>query len=120
MTKKELLELLERLGKHNYYSNNSNFKLISKLLKDYEENSKELESITVNIANQVIDLLLDCYTTNDLVDWLEVNDWNVFNNIHYSDIREYEEFEEDELQEILNNGDYLFNDEDEKVLVISW
>lgn len=120
MTKKELLQLLERLEKSTYYSYNSNFKLISKLLRDYDENAKELEAITVNIANQVIDLLLDCYTTSELVDWLDNNDWNVFNNIHHSEIREYDEFEEDELEEILNNGDYLFNDEDEKILIISW
>ena len=120
MTKKELLQLLENLEANTYYSYNSNFKLISKLLKGYEEDAKELEAITVNIANQVIDLLLDCYTTSELVDWLEINDWNVFNNIHHSEIREYDEFEDDELQEILDNNDYLFNDEDEKILIISW
>lgn len=119
MTKKELLELLERLEKSNYYSHNS-FKLISKLLRDYEEDAKELEAITVNIANQIINLLVQCFTTSELVDWLDNYDWNVFNNIHHSEIRKYDEFEEDELQEILDNGDYVFNDEDEKIIIIRW
>lgn len=120
MTKKELLELLERLENNTYYSYNSNFKLISKLLRDYDEDAKELEAITVNIANQVIDLLLDCFTTSELVDWLEHYNWNIFNNIHHSEIKEYDEFGEGELQEILDNGDYVFNDEDEKIIIISW
>ena len=120
MRKSDLLRLLEELESIDYYSNNSNFKLISKLLKAYDEDAEELEAITKNIAQQVIDLFLDCYTPSDLIEWLDLNDWNVFNNIQHSEIVEYSELEEDELEEILNNNDYLFNDEDEEILILSW
>ncbi len=120
MKKTELLQLLDELESINYYANNSNFRLINKLLRSYEDDSEELETITKNIARQIIDLLLDCYTTSDLVDWLERNDWNVFNNIQHSEIVEYSELEADELEKILDNNDYLFNDEDAEILILSW
>ena len=120
MKKTELLQLLDELSTIDYYANNSNFKLISKLLKAYDEDSEELEAITKNIARQVIDLLLGCFTTSELVKWLDDHDWDVFYNIHNSEIVEYNELEEDELEEILNNSDYLFNDEDEEILILSW
>ena len=120
MKKIELLELLEELETIPYYAKNSNFKLISMLLRSYEEDSEELEVLTKEIARQIIDLLLDCYTTSDLVQWLANNDWNVFNNIQHSEIVEYSELERDELDEILDNNDYLFNDEENEILVISW
>jgi len=120
MKKIELLELLEELEIIPYYAKNSNFKLISKLLRAYEEDAEELKAITKNIAKQVIELLLDCFTTSELVKWLDNNDWNVLNNIQHSEIVEYSEFEEDELQKILDNKDYLFHDGENEILILSW
>ena len=120
MKKSELLQLLDELSTIDYYANNSNFKLISKLLKAYDEDAEELEAITKNIARQVIELLLDCFTSSDLIEWLDKNDWDVFYNIQHSEIVEYDELDEDELEEILNNNDYLFNDEEEEILILSW
>ena len=120
MKKSELLQLLDELSTIDYYANNSNFKLISKLLKAYDEDAEELEAITKNIARQIIDLLLGCFTTSELVKWLYKHNWNPFYNIHNSEIVEYDELDEDELEEILNNNDYLFNDEEEEILILSW
>ena len=120
MKKIELLQLLDELESIDYYSNNSNFKLISKLLKVYDEDSEELEAITKNIARQVIELLMECNTSSDLINWLDKNDWDVLNNIQHSEIVEYNELDEDELERILNDRDYLFNDEDEEILILSW
>lgn len=120
MKKIELLELLEELEAIPYYAKNSNFKLINNLLQSYDEDAEELKAITKNIAKQVIELLLDCYTTSDLVQWLANNDWNPFYNIQHSEIVEYSELERDELDEILDNNDYLFNDEENEILILSW
>ena len=120
MKKSELLQLLDELEAISYYANHSNFKLIKYLLKDYDEDAEELKAITKNIARQIIDLLLDCYTASDLIEWLEINDWNVFNNIQHSEIVEYSELERDELDEILDNNNYLFNDEENEILILSW
>src|SRR5690606_11098684 len=116
MKKTELLELLDELDSIPYYAKNSNFKLISILFKDYDEDAAELKAITKNIAKQVIELLLDCYTPKDLIDWLEANDWYVFNNIQHSEIVEYSELGEDQLQKILDNNDYLIHDEENDIL----
>ena len=120
MNKTELLQLLDELEAIPYYANHANFKLINKLLKGYDEDAAELKAITKNIARQVIDLLLDCYTSSDLIDWLYDNDWNPFYNIHNSYIKEYSEFEEDELEELLDTGEYLFNDDEEEILILCW
>ena len=120
MKKSELLELLDELEKFSYYPNHSNFKLIKYLLKDYDEDAVELKALTKNIAKQIIDLLVDCYTSEQLIAWLDKNDWNVFHNIHNAEIKEYSEFRGDELIKILRNGNYLFRDEENEILVLSW
>ena len=120
MKKSELLDLLDELEKISYYSNHSNFKLIKKLLKDYDKDAKELEVLTKNIVRQIIDLFVDCYTPGDFINWLDKNDWNLFHNIHNAEIKEYSELRGDELIKILRNGNYLFNDEENEILVLSW
>ena len=120
MKKTELLELLEELEKISYYANHANFKLINYLLQSYNEDAEELEVLTKEIARQAIDLFLDCYTPADLIEWLAKNDWNVFNKIHHGEIKEYSELRGDELIRILKTNDYLFNDEENEILVISW
>ena len=120
MKKSELLDLLDELEKFSYYPNHSNFKLIKYLLKDYDEDAAELKALTKNIAKQIIDLLVDCYTSEQLIAWLDENDWNVFNNIQHSEIVEYSMLRGDELLKILRNGDYLFNDEENEILILSW
>jgi len=120
MKKTELLELLDELKKISYYSNHNNFKLINKLLKGYDEDAEELEVLTKEIARQIIDVFIDCYTPSDLIAWLAKNDWNPFYNIHNSEIVEYSELRGNELLKILRNGDYLFHDEENEILILNW
>lgn len=120
MKKSELLELLDELERISYYSNHANFKLISMLLKNYDRDAKELEVLTKEIARQIIDVFIDCYKANDLINWLYKRNWNPFYNIHNSKIVKYSELRGDELLKILKNGDYLYNDEEEGILILSW
>ena len=120
MKKSELWELLDELKAITYYANHSNFKLINKLLKAYDANAKELEVLTKEIARQIIDVFVDCYKPGDLINWLDKRNWNPFYNIHNSKIVKYSELRGDELLKILKNGDYLFNDEENEILILSW
>ena len=120
MKRSELWELLDELKAINYYANHSNFKLIKKLLDNYDKDAEELEVLTKEIARQIIDVFVDCYKPGDLINWLDKHDWNPFYNIHNAEIKEYSELRGDELLKILRNGNYLFNDEKEEILVLSW
>ena len=120
MKKSELWELLDELKAVNYYANHANFKLINRLLKDYDKDAKELEVLTKELARQIIDVFIDCYKPGDLINWLYKHNWNPFYNIHNSKIVKYSDLRGDELLKILKNGDYLFNDEEEQILILSW
>lgn len=119
MEKYELMEKLEEMDDIEYYYNNPEFQLLYKLCQAIEEGDSDLNELTPNLVENIIDLLLDCYRAEDLFTFLERQNWNPFENFRFADIQLFDEYDnEEDLEEAKENA--LFVDDDEEVLVMSW
>ena len=114
-----MINKLEELEKIEYYNKSITFMIIKKyLLEDRAEDDGDMLALTPSLLNQIIDLFIDCYNIEDLMKWLNAHDYDPIIDFRYADIREYGDFEPEELEEAKNNC--LFNDEENEILVISW
>ncbi|MDY0140073.1 MAG: hypothetical protein RBR50_10255 [Candidatus Izemoplasmatales bacterium] len=115
----EMKKELEELEKIEYYEKSIAFTIIKKyLLEDRAEDDGDMSILTTTLLNQIIDLFIDCYNIEDLMKWLSAHNYDPIIDFRYADIREYGDFEPEELEEAKN--DCLFNDEENEILVMSW
>lgn len=127
MTKQEFINQLEDLNKHNYYSNNAIFQLILKLVKGTDENDLDFKEVLKDeMGLEIINLLLDCYNSEDFLKWLSENDYDIFNNYRYcekvykSDYENDEDFKENSGCFYGDDIDCLFYNEKTGVYIKSW
>ena len=130
MTLQEMRKTIEKLEKFyiiDKYTdqklenrNDLNFIIIKKyLLEDRQEDDPDMQALTPQLLEQVIQLFIDCYDTENLMLWLESHDYDPIIDFRFSERYEYEEFESvEELEEAKENC--LFNDEVNKIIVMSW
>lgn len=123
-TKKQLLDYLDSVD---YYQRESTGKLLRKLVAGTDEDDLDFKkALEDGVTVQIIDLLMDCYSAEDLIDWLADHDMDIFDNYRYADVEYLEDYDDledmKENSEAFYNGepDCLFINEDKGVYVISW
>lgn len=114
----EMKEKLEQLEKIAYYNKSIQFMIIKKyLLEDRKEDDVDMLELTNNLLEQIIDLFMD-YNMEDLMKWLDKNNYDPIIDFRYAEIYEYNELESEDLERL--KDDCLFNDEENELLVVSW
>lgn len=84
MKKEQLIENLENYS--SYYQRNIIFNLCLKLIKRTDENDPDFKEVLEDeTGEQIVELFVDCYDEKDFLDFLNRNDFDLFNNYRYSD-----------------------------------
>ena len=84
MKKEELIENLENYS--SYYQRSIIFNLCLKLIKGTDENDPDFKEVLDDeTGEQIVDLFVDCYDEKDFLEFLNKNDFDLFNNYRYSD-----------------------------------
>lgn len=118
MTKEELISELENAC--DYYLKNPIYNLIVKLIKSTSENDPDLKQVIEDkMWFPIIDLMLECYTTEEALKWLCDHDWDVFADYRFANTKTKEEMIE-EYGEDEYDWDYLMANNDRSVCVIDW
>lgn len=125
MTKKELLYTLDNYW--DYYQNKPIFGLIKKLVETTDENDVDFkEALNDGMAEEIINLFLDCYNDSDFMQWLNDNDFDLFNGYRFADRVYRNDYESDE--DFIENSGAFYNGEPDCLMynketgcyVISW
>ena len=119
MTKQELLKKIESMENEEFYDKKPDASFVLKLSKNVDEDSRDLEEMTPNLFEQHIDLLLDCYNREELLIWLENQEFNPIKDFGEAEIYKKDDVDSQEEWDNLVQ-DALFYDEDEKIIVRSW
>lgn len=125
MKKEQLIENLENYG--NYYQRNIIFNLCLKLIKETNENDPDFKEVLQDeTGEQIVELFVDCYDEKAFLEFLNNNDFDLFNNYRYSD-RVYRNDYSSEQDFKENSGafcgddiDCLLYNENTGCYVISW
>lgn len=84
MKKEQLIENLENYG--SYYERNVIFNLCLKLIKGTDENDPDFKEVLEDeTGEQIVELFVDCYDEKAFLEFLNKNDFDLFNNYRYSD-----------------------------------
>ena len=84
MKKEQLIENLENYG--SYYQNNIIFNLCLKLIKGTDENDPDFKEVLEDeTGEQIVELFVDCYDEKAFLEFLNKNNFDLFNNYRYSD-----------------------------------
>lgn len=120
MTKEELVFELENV-ESNYYTHNPIYNLIVKLIKGTNENDPDLKQVMEDkMYFSIIDLMLECYTKEDAIDWLDKHDWDVFVDYRFAITKTRDEMIADYGDEDEDYWDYTMCNEDRTIFVIEW
>ena len=123
-------ELIEKIEGSNYLMSHARAKLILNLIKGLDDDDQDLANVLEDETGlAIVELLVDCYDEKSLLEWLEKQDFNPFNNYRYAEVvrlSDYEDFED--FKE--NSGAFYRGDPDcliyhecpdgDIVAVISW
>lgn len=69
-----------------------------------EEDPDCLEAEALGFKEQIIELLVDCYTSDDLIEWLSRNNMCPANDFRFADIEEKADHTEEEWEEICEDA----------------
>lgn len=84
MKKEQLIENLENYS--SYYQRSIIFNLCLKLIKGTDENDPDFREVLEDeTGEQIVDLFVDCYDEKSFLEFLNNNDFDLFNNYRYSD-----------------------------------
>jgi len=119
MTKKEMLEKLDEMGGYKYYSQSGAFALIDRLLRGADENDGDIDALTPQLLERVIELWVDCYTDADLLDALKRLDFDPVSGFQFAERYERSDIETAERWEEMKE-DCLMYDEENDIIIMSW
>lgn len=109
-TKEQLIEKLQ--GWSDYYQQQSIFKLLLRLVESTDENDSDFKQVLADeMGEEIIRLFMDCYDTEELLKWLDNNDYDLFMDYRYSDRIYRDDYESDEDFEE-NSGAFYKGDVD--------
>lgn len=84
MKKEQLVENLENYS--SYYQRSIIFNLCLKLIKGTDENDSDFKEVLEDeTGEQIVELFVDCYDEKTFLEFLNNNDFDLFNNYRYSD-----------------------------------